>query len=198
MLDKIKKEWYLWLAIILLAILLLNKCEGSSTGDVGVTTLDSIVYVKGKPDTVYFTKSYNIYKTLPSKVDTIRDTIDGKEVITSHYTSNLDDSLITGKLTTVIEGGTLKYTDFSYAPKFPKYITKVDTVKEYKTTVVTSNKPSLYVGALVGGSATSFMLAPGLSVKVKNLIVSTNYDLVNKQVLIGVNTKIKNPFAKSK
>lgn len=196
MLDKLKKQWYLWLAIIVLAILLLNKCNGGSSSTGNTTTIDSIVYVKGKSDTVFFNKTYTISKILPSKIDTIRDTIDGKEVITSHYTSNIDDSLLTGKLITIVEGGTLKYTDFSYTPKFPKYITRVDTVKQYSSTI--NNKTSLYGGAIVGGSITGFVLAPGLSLKVNNLIISTNYDLINKQVLLGVSTKIPNPFAKSK
>lgn len=198
MLDKLKKEWYLWLAIFVLAFLLLHKCGGSEVSDNITTTKDSVIYVKGKSDTVYFPKTRVITNIVPGKVDTIIDTLNGKPVLTKHYTSNLDDSLITAKLITVIEEGDLKYTDFTYTPKFPKYITRVDTVKEYYTNTITKDKPSLYAGFIVGGSANSFVLAPGISLKVKKLIISTNYNLIDKQVLIGVNTKIVNPFAKSK
>ena len=198
MLDKLKQEWYLWLAIFVLAFLLLNKCGGSEVSNSTITTKDSVIYVKGKSDTVYFFKTKIITKLVPSKVDTIVDTLNGKPVVTKQYTSNLDDSLITAKLITVIESGDLKYTDFTYTPKFPKYITKVDTVKEYYTNTVVKDKASLYAGFILGGSVNSFLMAPGLSLKVKKLIISINYNLIDKQVLISVNTKIINPFAKSK
>lgn len=197
--KNIKLNYILILVIILLIFFLYRGCCASiNYRDTTNTVKDSVIYVKGKSDTVYFAKTKVITKLLPSKVDTVIDTVEGKPTVTKHYTSNLDDSLLTAKLITVIEAGDLKYTDFTYTPKFPKYITRVDTVKEYYTNTVTKDKASLYAGFIVGGSANSFVLAPGISLKVKKLIISTNYNLIDKQVLIGVNTKIVNPFAKSK
>lgn len=193
--SNIKKEWIYWLTIIILILLLLRTCNkpNESTGlDVIITTKDSIVYVPGKSDTLYFEKIATKHRLKPTNVDSVKE-FDNLPVTAYMYQTLINDSLIDGQILSRIEGSKLIYTDLSYTPKFPKYITRVDTLKEFKTTTVekTKNKWELYVGSNIGGSTENFVLAPGVLVRTnKNFSITLGYDLINKTYNIGYYQKL--------
>jgi hypothetical protein len=199
-LKNIKKEWVYWLVIIILAFLLLRGC-GNSTTDcpeptIKITTKDSVVYVKGETDTIYFEKMYSIKNIKPTKVDAIQE-FEDTPISTFVYQTLVEDTLIKGEIISRVSNNKLTGSDFNYTPKFPKYITRVDTIKDFKTTIIektiVKNKWEVYVGAVVGGSKTNFVLTPTLLIRTtKNLSVSAGYDLINQTYNIGVYTKLFN------
>lgn len=189
----------LWIALIVLVVLYLRSCD-KTPGEVEITTetKSDTVYVKGKPDTVPFPKvEYQIKWLKPDKeYITVHDTIygDSVNVFTTHYSdSMLEGSIITSST------GEVRSTKLIYTPKFPKYITSVDTMRITDSTTVTMKKNSwgLYFGGVVGGNVNSFEVTPTLLIKSnKNLQFSYGYGVINKTHNLGVYTVIPNPFKK--
>lgn len=119
----------------------------------------------------------------------IYDTI--KEVNT--YTNPFEDSLITGTISSLVEG-VLVSQEFKYTPKFPKYIIKVDSiiVNNDITNTVVLNKRQLYVGMEIGGNVNSFSVSPKISlVDKKYNLFSYRYDVINKTHNFGYQKQIK-------
>ena len=188
----IKREWILLLTITVLAFILLRQCN-STTGTVDPIDLTpDTTYIQGPTDTVLFHDTVFEYKYLTSTItDVIHDTITGDTVRT--YSTPVTDSLLEGKITTKVKGLILS-TDFSYKPKFPKFITRTDTLKITEPVVVPKEKWGVYVGAELGGNATMFRLQPTLLVKTnKTLQFSVGYDLIHKTYNVGAYTKLKWP-----
>jgi hypothetical protein len=188
----IKKDWILLLIIVILGFLLLRKCGGNSGTVDPIDLTPDTTYIQGPIDTVLFHDTVFEYKYLTTTItDVIHDTITGDTIRT--YSTPVTDSLLEGKITTKVKGFILS-TDFSYKPKFPKFITRVDTLKITEPVPVPKNKWGLYAGGIIGGNANMFTLQPSLLVKTSGDIqMSAGYDLIHKTYHVGVYTKLKWP-----
>jgi hypothetical protein len=143
------------------------------------------VFLPGKPDTVEIERVRVVYKDrepdgFTASVDTTGDTV-------KTYITNFSDTLLEGAIVTARIKGELLSSSFTYKPLFPKYITRVDTVKESVVTVTERNKVEFYVGAVAGANATQFSFTPSLMLRTKKSLVFTlGYDLLNKTYNGGV------------
>ena len=109
------------------------------------------------------------------------------------YSEVFNDSLIEGKIISVVEGTLIKQT-FNYTAKFPKYIIKTDSIFTTieKTNTITENKRELYLGFELGGNTTKFNISPMISLKDKKYnLYSFRYNVINKTFNIGLQKQIK-------
>lgn len=192
---KINTNTVLIIIVVVLGFLYLRSCNPTVSGDgQDIDLTPDTLYLPGTIDTIETERITREIKWLKpdSEYVTIHDTIYGDSV--NIFTTLYSDSLIEGEILTITTGEVLS-TDLKYTPKFPKYITRIDTVKITKPVAVDKPKWGLYAGAIAGGNATSFSLEPTLLIKTnKNLQFSAGYGLINKTYNIGVYTKINNPF----
>ena len=185
---------YIVLAVVL--ILYLRSCNGRSIAtDPEIEIKVDSVYIKdANPDTVFVERVVNEIKWLKPDKEYITeyDTVymDSVNVFNTTYS----DSLIEGSIITKSTGKVLS-TDLIYTPKFPKYITIVDTLRIDSTTTITKSKWGLYAGVIIGGNETQFNIAPSVLLKTnKGLQFSAGYGLIDKTYNFGIFTVIKNPF----
>jgi hypothetical protein len=194
---KIDVNTILWIVLIILAILYLRSCNKEESVEIQTVTVSDTTYVKGKTDTFLLLDTVIKYKYLTSTViETIHDTISGDTI--HKYSTPVEDSLLTATITSTVKGELLN-TSFNYKPKFPKYITRVDTLRiEDSTTVtITKNPWSLYFGGVAGGNANTFEVVPTVLLKTpKSLQLSFGYGIINKTYNVGMYAKIPNPFKK--
>lgn len=185
----------IYIALAVVAILYLRSCNKTSSVETTVTTIVDSTYTVGVVhDTVEVERIVREIRWLKPEKEylTVHDTIYGDSV--NIFTTLYSDSLIEGEVLTVCTGEVLS-TDLKYTAKFPKYITSVDTLRINKETTITKSKWGLYAGAIIGGNATKFSIAPSLLLKTnKGLQFSAGYGLIDKTYNFGIFTVIKNPF----
>ena len=192
---KFNTNTILIIAVVVLGFLYLRSCNKTINGDGQETDLTpDTLYIPGTTDTIELERKVYITKWLKPELEvgTIIDSLTNDTI--SLYKTEIDDSLLTGTITSKVKGELLS-SSLSYSPKFPKYIFRTDTLQITQPVAVNKPKWGLYVGAIVGGNATSFTLEPTVLVKTnKNLQFSAGYGLINKTYNIGLYTKINNPF----
>jgi len=184
------KDFILFAIIAVLSFLLLRGCNKDTPkpGEITIVKTDTIrEYLKGESDTVFFSVEKIVYKTLPSaQISITQDSV-------KTFKTTVNDSLINGVITTKLKGS-LQGVSFSYVPKFPKYITRVDTFKQSIKTEIERPRWSLSAGAVLGGNGVTFSVAPSVVVNTpKGTAISLGYDLLNKSYYIGAFVKIKRP-----
>jgi hypothetical protein len=191
------KNVIVYIVLALVTILYLRQCSGtSSTEEIIDVTVDT-TYITGViHDTVAIPEIIHEIKWLKPDIEYVTkfDTIymDSVNVFKTAYS----DSLIEGSILTTTTGELIS-TDFTYIPKFPKYITRVDTLRIDSTTTITKAKWGLYAGAIIGGNESKFSIAPSILLKTnKGLQFSAGYGLIDKTYNFGIFTVIKNPFKK--
>ncbi len=198
---KVNANIVLTIALVVLAILYFRSCDKQDSLHVDpiVLTKTDSLYIKGEPDTIVFTKVKYITKWLkPDTEETIVDTTTNDTI--KSYTTEIDDSLLTATITSKVKGELLG-SSLSYTPKFPQYITRVDTLQISDSTVVTpqpsSDRWGILFGGVATGNATSFEFTPTLTLKTnKSIYFSVGYGIINKTYSVGVHTPIPNPFKK--
>lgn len=192
------KDYILFTVIFTLGFCLFRQCTkpkntfNKDTKPNVIIETDTIVqYVKGKPDTIHDTIT-KWHKELV--IEYIKDSVTPTGDSVSFYTTPVEDSLISGKFTSVVKGELLS-SDFKYVSKFPKYIYKTDTFKQQINTNKTIIKDpwELYVGGVVGGNPATFTLQPAALVRVpkKGFMFGYGYDIIQKTHNVHVYTKIK-------
>jgi hypothetical protein len=195
------KKDFIFIAIILvLSFLYLRTC-GPDKVEPGpedfILFKTDTVKTQGKTDTVFLSgKTRRIVDSFPVFVEVRVDEKTNDTVKT--YFKEFSDSLISGSIKSEVVGLLLS-SELQYVPKFPKYITRVDTVKilEQKTKPV--NNYGLYYGVVLGGSKTSFSAAPSLMLKTpRKLYFTAGYDLINKTVNLGAFSVINSPFSRKR
>jgi hypothetical protein len=190
------KGTYILIGVMAIIIALMLYCSPSSPtinvdgGEfIEHKTIVDTIHVEGVPDTVPF------YDTIPRYVEILiykpyYDTIRNLNIYNNPYS----DSLIEGVIKSEVDG-TLVWQSITYTPKFPKYITKTDTLKINKTdSVIITNpkKVKLYAGFEFGGNLNSFSASPVISMVDKRMNkFSYRYDLVNRTHNIGYARQIK-------
>lgn len=180
------------LLVVVLGFLLIRQCgkETGSTESVKTVIKSDTVIVKGKPDSIPFPKvEYKIKYLKPEKeFITLYDTLYLDSV--NVFTTNYNDSLLEGSILTICTGEVLS-TDFTYIPKYPKYIIQTDTFRINNETTITRNPYRFYVGSTIGGNANAFSLTPSVMLKTpKKLAFTVGYDLINKTYNLGAFTEI--------
>jgi hypothetical protein len=187
-------------ALIIIAILYIlfnHACGGFSgaksdiTRDTisSITTIDTFTVIKqSPPDTVEIVKYIHDIKH-----DTIFSTIGGTPTIESSIIH--EDSLIYAEIKNY--GKSISDSiKFEYRPKFPITITHFIT-KETETVLEEKPKIEIYGGILTGGSTNSFKFGPLVHFKSRrSIIYSAGYDLLNKEISLGITAKIS--FKKNK
>ena len=188
-----KRTWgYLAIAVLLM-LLLLRTCSTEITTDdsegTTITTVqDSIVYIPGRADTIYIPGSTVYIKNIQPSEEV------KKAGDTSIYKTEIQDSILTGTIVSKVKG-VLINTDFTYTPKFIQQILRVDTIIDYKTTLIEKttilNRLEVSVGAQLGAGPTSVVFQPSILIRTpKNLSVLGGYDLINNTYNIGVFQRI--------
>ncbi len=198
-----RKVYRICIIILIVLIILLQTCRGKRPAPKPlIETFVTTEYIEGKSDTIYIPieTPYRVEVPVIVYVDK-PDPIDTAKVF-RYYDLPFKDSLIDGLIHTKvdIDSATIAEQSFTYTPKFPKYITRVDTFKIDSTTIITQRenpKTKLFVGIGVGGNATTFQLGPKISLlSKKELLYSYQYDLLDKTHNIGFSMKLRNPFKK--
>lgn len=169
------------IAVLILYIIFLkecgNKCKPCPEPKPAGTTVEHRTYY----DTIHFHDTVKRYINIPvySSIDSSTNT-DGST--RRKYLSEVEDSLIAGKMVTEVDG-TLVSAKLFYTPKFPKYIIRTDSIKTTETFRDTINqaKFQFLLGGRMGGNKNMFTAAPGLGVKTKrNNVYLVDYDLIHK------------------
>jgi len=139
-------------------------------------------------DTIPFYDSIPVYVNVDIEVpyyDTIRDV--------NMYENSFEDSLLTGTIFSSVDGVLVEQA-FNYVPKFPKYITRIDSIivtNDITTTIIKNNR-RLYVGMEVGGSLNSFSVSPMVSFADKKYnLFSYRFDVIGKTHNIGYQKQLK-------
>lgn len=180
------------IVVCLLFLLSLQKCKDTPK-EVITTT---------KVETVLDTTHVSVIDTIPLYVDSvvlqylpiIREevSLDSSEF---YYSTAVNDSLLDGKIfTTVASDGTLVQQDFTYLPKFPKYIYQIDTFWIDKTVTITNaiqeQDWGLYGGLMVSPYKNlSIVGTLGLKTK-KDLYFGVGYDPFNSNVFLDIKMKL--------
>lgn len=175
------------ICIILLFIVSLTTCNNKrGSGDVTTveTTYDTTHVTH--TDTIPF---YNIIDSirvinLPIVSETVNS--DSSEF---SYLTEVSDSLLDGRISTVVKSdGTLVNQNFTYLPKFPKYINRVDSIfvtKEIKTTTI-KNTWGIYGGVtLVPVQTPAIIGSLGFKSR-KGHMYELGYNPFNRDIFIGV------------
>ena len=167
-------------------ILLLNEC--GRTTKVCVEKNPEVIteVIEGINDTIYVTLKEIIHDTLylEAPTEVVVEDSSGSYVSLNKYETQVDDSLISGTITSYAKGIIVNQA-IRYTPKFPKYITRVDTVKVAKT--IDEAKTKFGIGFEVGGNQNLFNLSPKIQLNSKSgYSYSFRYGLLDKSYNIGV------------
>ena len=187
-----KKELFYLVIIGVLAFFLLRSCNTKETpiknGSEIIISTDTIkTIIKGAPDTVFLEVEKIVYKDKkPTKIaEEIDTTPEGTIDTVKTYLTEFSDSLIDATIKSKVKGSLLS-TELNFKPKFPRYITRTDTIKEKIETIKARNNYELSFGAVLGGSSDRFSFAPSLMLKTKKpFYLSLGYDLINKTYYFG-------------
>lgn len=180
--------------IIVVLLLLLKDCSGSSPTETTIEHYTDTTYVT-HIDTIKFIKDTTITKTILTYTNVTNLEADSSKVYT--FQSHVSDSLIDGDITTEVKIkdslATLLNQKIRYTPKFPKYIYQTDSIFIYDSTVVTKyeNKMHLLMGANITISQQGNSITPALGLQFKNkTIVEAGYNPFNNGFLIGAKFKL--------
>lgn len=136
-------------------------------------------------DTILFNYPVPVEYKIPIK-EPIASTIDPIDSsIINKYELPIEDSLLTGKVSTMVDG-TLLDMNFTYTPKFPKYINK-------ETIITEKLKPKnmLFITGGLEGGKTFFSPKLGLSLyQKKGYLYSATYDPINKLYGVGIGIQL--------
>jgi hypothetical protein len=176
-------KFFIYLVAAIMGFLLGISFKGCGNNNDTSTHIDTVVMTKTRIDTVFFNTTPTKTKGGTIKKDTSKTNLDFPEI--NFYTQEYNDSLISGTLQSAVKGELLS-TELTYVPKFPKYITRVDSVftNVYQTTTEIKYKQpfGFIVGGGLGLSHNGYPSAiPQVGIQLKqhiNLIYG--YDLINQ------------------
>jgi hypothetical protein len=167
-------------------IFLLNECGRTTHLCVEKNSEVITEFIQGINDTIYVTFKKTVHDTLYLEAPTeiIVEDSNGSYISLNKYETQIDDSLISGTITSYAKG-VIVNQGISYTPKFPKYITRVDTVKVSKT--INEPKTKFGIGFEVGGNQNLFNFSPKIQLNSKSgYSYSFRYGLLDKSYNIGV------------
>tara|TARA_R110000751_G_scaffold307732_2_gene430843 strand:- start:285 stop:884 length:600 start_codon:yes stop_codon:yes gene_type:complete len=195
-----QKERKVFLALIvgIVLLFLFDKCVSDNDlnlpgENIILHTIDTVL-IKGKSDTISFTDTIVTQIVKYKYIDTTEHNTSLRI-----YTSEVEDSLISGTIYTKLELSSCNIIDqnIKYIAKFPKFITRVDTIK-IKEKIVKEQVPNkVFIGVEAGGNLNMFSIGPKISLKTKkDILYGYRYDMLQNTHNIGVSFKLINPFKK--
>lgn len=179
--------------ILLLFLLSLQTCKvrGGKTPIVTTTTVIDTTHVS-YVDTIDF---YNIIDSIRWIHLPIISTSANSDSSKFNYITDMSDSLIAGTISTTVKSdGALVDQGFTYVPKFPKYITKVDTFWIDKETTITIEEKDwgIYAGMMLSPYQEFNMIGTlGLKTK-KDMYFGVGYDPFNNNFYADFKIKLFN------
>ncbi len=194
-----KKERIVFLALLLgiLLLFLFEKCTPKENINLGENiishTIDTVL-IKGKLDTITFTDTVVTQIVKYKYIDTTEHNINLRV-----YTSEVEDSLLSGTIYTKLDLSSCNIIDQSikYTAKFPKFITRIDTLKINEKVVKEQIRNKVFIGLELGGNLNTFSAGPKISLKTKkDMLYNYRYDIILNTHNIGVSFKLTNPFKK--
>lgn len=194
-----KKERIVFLALLLgiLLLFLFEKCTPKENINLGENiishTIDTVL-IKGKSDTITFTDTVVTQIVKYKYIDTTEHNINLRV-----YTSEVEDSLLSGTIYTKLDLSSCNIIDqnIKYTAKFPKFITRIDTLKINEKVVKEQIRNKVFIGLELGGNLNSFSAGPKISLKTKkDMLYNYRYDIILNTHNIGVSFKLTNPFKK--
>jgi hypothetical protein len=191
-----KKNKTTWLSLIiagLLLILFLRECgDNGNRGGTGLISSDttSVTVYTTHVDTIPF---YNIKDSIRWHDLPMISSSANEDSSEFNYVTEMSDSLIDGKIATTVKAdGTLVEQGFTYIPKFPKYITRTDSVVTTNTITNTIMEPDwgIYAGMDIAPWK-EFALVPNIGLKTKNdMFFGIGYDPFSQSVYAQFKMKI--------
>lgn len=180
------------IVILLLLFVSLQTCKGRDSKPVvkEVITIDTthVSYI----DTIPF---YNIIDSIRWVNLPVIDSSANEDGSEFTYVTDITDSLIAGTVHTVVESdGTLVTQNLTYLPKFPKYITSVDTFWINKEKTITIEEPDwgIYAGAMVSPYMNLSVIGTlGLKTK-KDMYFGIGYEPFRQNVYLDFKIKLFN------
>jgi len=194
-----KKERIVFLALLLgiLLLFLFEKCTPKENINLGENiishTIDTVL-IKGESDTITFTDTVVTQIVKYKYIDTTEHNINLRV-----YTSEVEDSLLSGTIYTKLDLSSCNIIDqnIKYTAKFPKFITRIDTLKINEKVVKEQIRNKVFIGLELGGNLNSFSAGPKISLKTKkDMLYNYRYDIILNTHNIGVSFKLTNPFKK--
>jgi len=184
----IKKENIKSLVLLVLAVLLVRSCTSGGKSKVVTKVVNNWdTLVTTKIDTVHIVDTVTVVARPPA----IHDTIVINEDTTYVYTSEIEDSMLVGVITTKAKGEVI-YNDIEYIAKFPKYINRTDSVFIHVPDGTITPRRELFIGGFVEGSQNSFGFGPSLLLKnKKEEVFGISYGFLDKTYRISYQTKLK-------
>jgi hypothetical protein len=188
MLNSLLNKIFVIVIIILLFLLSLQRCNGDflHTKIKTKTVVDTIT--KTVVDTIPF---YNIKDSIRITNMKILDTIYSVDSSSIKYNTEVEDSLLSGNIfTTVLTDGTLVNQNFTYIPKFPKYIMRTDSIIINKNTTNTVQDWGIYGGtSIVPTNKFGMYGTIGFKTR-KGVYIGAGYDPFNNNALIELKIKL--------
>lgn len=168
---------------LILYIIFLQQCTPTTVcpevvGRDTVTVTDTIPFYIKEPITMYVP----VPEPYPVEVY-IHDTV----YMVNMYNQAFEDSLLTGELMAVVDGNLLDW-EFTYTPKFPKYIKETTTITntvEYKSNMLFVGLDVTYYDANLIN--TNFKLS---LYQKKGYLYSIGYDPLNKGYSLGMQLRL--------
>jgi hypothetical protein len=194
-----KKERIVFLALLLgiLLLFLFEKCtpkEDIVLGENIISHTIDTVLIKGKSDTITFTDTVVTQIVKYKYIDTTEHNTSLRI-----YTSEVEDSLLSGTIYTKLDLSSCNIIDqnIKYTAKFPKFITRIDTLKINEKIVKEQIRNKVFIGLELGGNGNSFSAGPKISLNTKkDMLYNYRYDIILNTHNIGVSFKLTNPFKK--
>lgn len=189
-----KQSAILIIIVFILGFIVLFRYNGEYEGRYGETVVDTLKITH--IDTNWFDSVRVKTITKIEKVQIFEYPEDSSKVY--RYTTNIEDSLITGNIITGIK---LKDTTLTllgqyidYIPKFPKYIHRTDSIIITKETFLESPKKiKLAIGLNSVLGKEFYGIGPSMELQLKEKInINAGYDLVNKGITFGLHIPILN------
>ena len=182
------------IGLLTLIIVLMATCSPSEKckeGKVIINTYRDTILLPQKERVVKIPVPYpvKVYKNDPSTVVNTPITPGSDSLYFNKYTQEIDDSLIKGTITSLVDGKLIE-NQLTYTPKFPKYIKEITTISKTDTLTLKVDKTSLALGFNIPITVVNNSPEIYLSLSHRRFIYQIGYNPMIKQPRIGINYKL--------
>lgn len=174
----------------LLFFVSLQRCKSTNTSSKVKTTFKTDTTYVTHIDTIPFYNLKDSIRWYNLPITSISISSDSSEFA---YSTLMEDSLIGGVINTIVKSdGTLIQQDFTYVPKFPKYIYRTDSiiVNNTITNTIIKKELGLYGGLMISPYKNLAMVGTlGIQTK-KDMYFGVGYDPFNSNVFLDIKMKL--------
>ena len=182
------------IGVLTLVIVLMATCSPSEKCKEGkpvITTVIDTVLLPQKERVVEIPVPYpvKVDKNDSNTVINTPITPGSDSLYFNKYTQEIDDSLIEGSITLLVDGKLIK-NELTYKAKFPKYIREVTTISKTDTLTLKVDKTSLAIGVNFPLTVVNNSPEIYLSLSHRKFIYQVGYNPMFNQPRIGINYKL--------